>query len=32
VPYPSEPMKMWPVSTRVNKPANDEAAILEPVI
>jgi hypothetical protein len=29
--YPSEPMTMWPISTRVNKPENDEAAILEPV-
>jgi hypothetical protein len=24
-------MTMWPISTRVNKPENDEAAILEPV-
>ena len=31
VPYPSEPMTMWPISTRVNKPDNDDAAILEPV-
>jgi putative SOS response-associated peptidase YedK len=31
VPYPSEPMILWPISTRVNKPDNDEAAILEPV-
>jgi putative SOS response-associated peptidase YedK len=30
VPYPSEPMTMWPISTRVNKPDNDDAAILEP--
>ena len=22
---------MWPISTRVNKPENDDAAILEPV-
>ena len=29
--YPSEPMTMWPISTRVNSPANDDAAILEPV-
>jgi hypothetical protein len=21
--YPSEPMMMWPISTRVNKPEND---------
>jgi len=31
VPYPSEPMIMWPVSTRVNKPANDDATILDRV-
>jgi putative SOS response-associated peptidase YedK len=31
VPYPSEPMTMWPISTRVNKPDNDDAAILAPV-
>ncbi len=30
VPYPSEPMRMWPISTRVNKPDNDDPAILEP--
>jgi putative SOS response-associated peptidase YedK len=29
VPFPSEPMTMWPISTRVNKPENDDAAILE---
>jgi putative SOS response-associated peptidase YedK len=31
VPYPSEPMAKWPISTRVNKPDNDDAAILEQV-
>lgn len=31
VPYPAGPMRIWPISTRVNKPANDDAAILEPV-
>jgi putative SOS response-associated peptidase YedK len=31
VPFPAEQMKMWPISTRVNKPENDDAAILEPV-
>jgi putative SOS response-associated peptidase YedK len=31
VPYRSEPMKIWPISTQVNKPQNDDAAILEPV-
>jgi putative SOS response-associated peptidase YedK len=29
--FPSELMRMWPVSTRVNKPENDDPAILEPV-
>ena len=29
VPYPAEPMTMWPISARVNKPDNDDAAILE---
>ena len=27
-PFPSGPMTKWPVSTRVNKPDNDDAAIL----
>ena len=26
-PFPSEPMRMWPISTRVNKPENDEPSI-----
>ena len=30
-PFPAEPMRMWPISTRVNKPENDEPSILEPV-
>ena len=25
--YPSEPMTMWPISTRVNKPENDDPSI-----
>jgi putative SOS response-associated peptidase YedK len=29
IPYPSEPMTMWPISTRVNRPQNDDASILE---
>jgi hypothetical protein len=29
--YPSELMRMWPISTRVNKPENDDPAILEPI-
>ena len=27
--YPSEPMTMWAISTRVNKPENDDLAILD---
>lgn len=30
-PYPADPMRMWPISTRVNKPENDDPSILEPV-
>jgi putative SOS response-associated peptidase YedK len=30
-PYPSEPMTMWPLSTKVNRPANDTPDILEPL-
>jgi len=30
-PYPSDSMRMWPISTRVNTPRNDTADILEPV-
>ena len=30
VPYPSEGMRMWPVSQRVNRPENDDESILEP--
>jgi putative SOS response-associated peptidase YedK len=29
VTYPSEPMTMWPISTRVNKPENDDRSILD---
>ena len=29
VPYPAEPMTMWPISTRVNKPENDDPSILD---
>jgi putative SOS response-associated peptidase YedK len=31
VPYPGDPMLVWPISARVNKPDNDDAAILERV-
>src|SRR5262249_38751610 len=27
--YPSEPMTLWPISTRVNKPENDDATLLD---
>lgn len=30
-PFPADLMRMWPISTRVNKPENDDAAIIEPV-
>jgi putative SOS response-associated peptidase YedK len=30
-PFPSEAMRIWPISSRVNKPENDESSILEPV-
>src|ERR1700758_1516655 len=29
-PYPAELMRIWPISTRVNRPENDDAAILQP--
>jgi putative SOS response-associated peptidase YedK len=29
-PYPAEHMVAWPVSARVNKPANDDAQLIEP--
>lgn len=31
VPFPAERMIMWPISTRVNKPANNDAGILDAV-
>ena len=30
-PFPSAPMTMWPIATRVNKPANDDADILQAI-
>jgi putative SOS response-associated peptidase YedK len=27
--YPSEPMTMWPISIRVNKPENDDPSLLD---
>jgi putative SOS response-associated peptidase YedK len=29
-PFPAEPMRVWPLSTRVNKLENDDPSILEP--
>ena len=31
VQYRSEPMSMWPISTRVNKPENYDESLLDPV-
>src|SRR5215218_1397853 len=30
-PFPSEPMAIWPISTRVNSPKNDDADLLKPL-
>jgi putative SOS response-associated peptidase YedK len=30
-PFPAGPMLMWPISTRVNKPENDDPSIVEPI-
>jgi putative SOS response-associated peptidase YedK len=30
-PFPADLMCMWPVSTRVNKPENDDALIIDPI-
>ena len=30
-PFQAEPMRMWPISTRVNKPENDDPFIVEPI-
>jgi putative SOS response-associated peptidase YedK len=30
-PFPAAKMRMWPISTRVNKAENDDAAIVEPI-
>jgi putative SOS response-associated peptidase YedK len=29
--FPAEPMRMWPISTRVNRPENDDPSIVEPI-
>jgi putative SOS response-associated peptidase YedK len=30
-PFPAALLRMWPISTRVNKPENDDPSIIEPV-
>jgi len=30
-PFPAGPMRMWSISTRVNKPENDDPSIIGPV-
>jgi hypothetical protein len=30
-PVPAEPVRMWPISTRVNEPENDDPSIVEPI-
>jgi putative SOS response-associated peptidase YedK len=30
-PFPADLMRMWPISTRVNKPENDDLSIVEPI-
>ena len=30
-PFPAAPMRMWPVSARVNKHENDDPAVVEPI-
>ena len=30
-PFSAGPMRMWPISTRVNKPENEHQSIVEPI-
>ena len=30
-PFPADLIRMWPISTRVNKPENDDPSIIEPI-
>ena len=30
-PFPAGPMRIWPISTRVNKPENDDPSIVKPI-
>jgi hypothetical protein len=29
--FPADLMRMWPISTRVNKPESDDPSILKPI-
>jgi putative SOS response-associated peptidase YedK len=31
-PFPAGLMRMWPISTRVNKPENDDPSVVEPIV
>jgi hypothetical protein len=31
-PFPAEPMAIWPISTRVSSPKNDDADLLVPLV
>jgi putative SOS response-associated peptidase YedK len=31
VPFPADLMRIWPISTRVNKPDNDDPSLLDPI-
>jgi putative SOS response-associated peptidase YedK len=30
-PFPASPMRIWPISTRVNTPENDDPSIVKPI-
>jgi len=30
-PFPADPMRMWPISRRINKPENSEPSLIEPI-
>jgi putative SOS response-associated peptidase YedK len=30
-PFSASPMRIWPISTRVNKPENDDPSIVKPI-
>jgi len=29
--FPADLMRMWPISTRINKPENDDPSVVEPI-